>query len=46
MTWTKNWFSNFEPIDAPLIHQDIRYWTAKNFFQAMKTEREDLLRGS
>ena len=42
MAWTKNWFSNFEPMDAPFIHQDIHYWTAENFFQAMKTEQEDL----
>ena len=43
MAWTKNWFSNFEPMDTPFIHQDISYRTAENFFQAMKTEREDLV---
>lgn len=36
MTFIKNWFSNMLPFDKPLIYQGIEYYTAENFYQAMK----------
>ena len=42
MTWTRNWFSNFEPMDVPFVYQGIAYITAEHFFQAMKADKEDL----
>lgn len=35
--YTDNWFSNFIPFEAPLIHEGISYPTPEHFFQAMKS---------
>jgi ribA/ribD-fused uncharacterized protein len=32
-----NWFSNFKPLDVPIIHDNISYPTIEHFYQAMKT---------
>jgi ribA/ribD-fused uncharacterized protein len=40
--WTKNWFSNMEPLDKPFIYQDIDWHTVENFYQAMKTETREV----
>jgi predicted NAD-dependent protein-ADP-ribosyltransferase YbiA (DUF1768 family) len=36
--WIKNWFSNMERMENPLVAQGIKYWSVENFFQAMKTQ--------
>jgi len=40
--WIKNWFSNMLPFDRPLRHQRIEYKTPENFYQAMKTPKDDV----
>lgn len=41
-----NWFSNMRMTDQPIVHEEIKYYTVENFFQAMKTtdksEREKI----
>jgi ribA/ribD-fused uncharacterized protein len=29
-------------MDNPIVHQGIAYWTVENFYQAMKTEKQDI----
>lgn len=36
MAWIKNWFSNMLPLDKPYEYQGVEYFTAENFYQAMK----------
>ena len=36
MAWIKNWFSNMEKFDKPLVYKGISYCTVENFYQAMK----------
>ncbi len=36
--WIRNWFSNFNKVEAPIRAQGIEYHTVENFFQAMKTK--------
>jgi len=38
----KNWFTNFGTLDKPYQYQDILYYTAENFYQAMKTDRSNI----
>jgi len=38
----KNWFTNFGRLDEPYEYQDILYYTAENFYQAMKTDRTNI----
>lgn len=40
--WIKNWFSNMLPFDRPLRHQRVEYKTPENFYQAMKTPKDDI----
>lgn len=40
--WVYNWFSNMIPFKEPLIHQDIKYYSVENFYQAMKLNEKDL----
>jgi len=42
MKYIRNWFSNMEKLDSPIVYQDIEFWTTENFFQAMKTEKSDI----
>lgn len=35
--YIRNWFSNFEFMDVPFVYDGISYWTAENFYQAMKS---------
>lgn len=42
MKFIRNWFSNFEKMDTPLMYQEIPFWTIENFYQAMKTEKTDI----
>ena len=35
--WIKNWFSNFNELEVPIVAQGITYHTVEAFFQAMKT---------
>ena len=39
----RNWFSNMLPFDTPLVYQGITYLTVENFYQAMKTRKDDLV---
>lgn len=41
VTWIKNWFSNFEEMDEPIIKEGILYKTVENFYQAMKNKDDD-----
>lgn len=38
----RNWFSNFEPFESPLIYQGIEFLTVENFYQAMKVAKDDI----
>jgi predicted NAD-dependent protein-ADP-ribosyltransferase YbiA (DUF1768 family) len=40
--YIRNWFSNMLEFDHPLRHQGIEYRTVENFYQAMKTDRDDV----
>lgn len=40
--YIRNWFSNMLEFDRPLRHQGIKYRTVENFYQAMKTTKDDL----
>lgn len=42
--YVSNWFSNMLPLDSPLRHDGIDYFTVENFYQAMKLSdhRRDL----
>jgi len=40
--YIRNWFSNMLEFDRPLRHQGIEYRTVENFYQAMKTDEDDL----
>jgi len=40
MYWIKNWFSNFEPFDTPLVYQGLTFLCPENFYQAMKARKE------
>lgn len=42
--YVNNWFSNMLPLDEPLSHNGIKYFTVENFYQAMKIadHRHDL----
>jgi len=42
MNFIRNWFSNFERLESPIVYQGIEFWTVENFFQAMKTEKSDI----
>lgn len=37
-----NWFSNMRKLDYPIVYQGLEYQTVENFYQAMKTEKNDL----
>lgn len=41
MKWIDNWFSNFKYLDSPFEYQGMKFHTIENFYQAMKTEKED-----
>jgi ribA/ribD-fused uncharacterized protein len=41
-SYIRNWFSNMLEFDQPLRHQGIEYRTVENFYQAMKTAKDDL----
>ena len=38
--WIKNWFSNYEPFDEPLIYQNLEFTCPETFYQAMKSRKE------
>lgn len=38
--WIKNWFSNYEPFDSPLIYQNLAFRSPETFYQAMKTPKD------
>ena len=38
----RNWFSNFLPMETPLVYQGLSYWTVEHFFQAMKCPQDRL----
>lgn len=40
--YIRNWFSNMMEFERPLRHQGIGYRTVENFYQAMKTAKDDL----
>jgi ribA/ribD-fused uncharacterized protein len=42
--YIRNWFSNMLEFDCPLRHQGIEYRAPENFYQAMKTAKDDLER--
>src|SRR5262245_3155850 len=42
MRFIKNWFSNFEPSERPLVYQGIVYERPELFFQAMKAAKDEL----
>ena len=39
VAYIKNWFTNFGRLDEPYKYQDLLYYTAENFYQAMKTDK-------
>jgi len=41
---SRNWFSNFDRFDTPLVYEGIEYKTVENFFQAMKTQSPEIRR--
>ncbi len=40
MTFIQNWFSNMLFFDKHMIYQGIEYYTAENFYQAMKLPKD------
>jgi ribA/ribD-fused uncharacterized protein len=34
--WVKNWFSNFEPLEDPIIVDGVKCWTVESYFQSQK----------
>lgn len=38
MEYIRNWFSNMELFDEPLVFEGISYASVENFYQAMKTD--------
>jgi predicted NAD-dependent protein-ADP-ribosyltransferase YbiA (DUF1768 family) len=40
--YIRNWFSNMLEFDHLLRRQGIEYRTVENFYQAMKTDKDDL----
>jgi ribA/ribD-fused uncharacterized protein len=42
MTWINNWLSNFKPLDEPFDYYGIKFHTVENFFQAMKSDKDDI----
>lgn len=42
VAYIRNWFTNFGRLDEPHKYQDILYYTAENFYQAMKTDRNNI----
>ena len=43
--WIKNWFSNILPFDVPMEFKGILFKTPENFYQAMKLDINENLKG-
>lgn len=37
--WIRNWFSNFEPFEQPVVYQEIVFKYPENMYQALKTHK-------
>ena len=38
--WIKNWFSNYEPFETPVVYQGITFKYPENMYQAFKAEKQ------